>query len=478
MMRFSVLVLFFLISLFTFSQSATYQHLKLDSIDVSVPDYPIVVGNIMLEGNKVTVDRIIFRELEFASGDSMSNQQFVLLLKLSRQNLLNRSLFNFVDMEVMRNIDNPIIQDVTIKVVERWYIWPLPIFELADRNFNIWWQTKDFSKVNYGIYITHNNFRGRNEKLKLLLRAGYNQNYNISYEMPYITKRQNLGIGFQIGKSRSREIPYATVFDQQLYYKNEEGYAVKEFFVKFMFTFRPGIHDLHNLVFSYEDYLFADSVLVLNPDFNPTTKSEMFTLTYIFKHDYRDSKPYPLDGYYFDAELTKRGLGYFETSPDFFFVKTTFDFYKPIFNRFYWASSLTSKFSSAGYQPYFLLHGLGYGNDFVRSYELYVIDGQDFGLLKNNLKFCILKPKNGTLPLIKTERFNKIHYALYANLLFDAGFVNNDYKGATTRLQNEFVYGLGIGLDLVTYYDVVWRIEYSVNQNKMGGFFMHFMAPI
>jgi hemolysin activation/secretion protein len=94
------------------------------------------------------------------------------------------------------------------------------------------------------------------------------------------------------------------------------------------------------------------------------------------------------------------------------------------------------------------------------------------------LKYSLLAPRNGKLPWIKTEKFNKIHYAIYLNLLFDAGYVHNNIYNPTSRLQNKLIYGTGLGLDLVTYYDLVFRLEYSVNQFGEKGVYLHFMAPI
>lgn len=452
---------------------------EVQSTDCQANADTLTVGRILLEGNEVTVDRIILRELEFASGDRLPSWKLTELINRSRENILNRSLFNFVEISCEAN-DTTHYTDVRIKVTERWYIWPLPIFELADRNFNVWWKSKDFSKVNYGLYVTHNNFRGRNEKLKLLLRAGYNQNYFLSYEIPYLTRRQNFGIGIQSGWSQSREVAYITENDKQLYYKNENGYAVSEFYAKLLFMYRQGIHNQHNLSITYENMGFADSLLILNPDFNlnGSTECEMLSVIYNFKHDYRDSKAYPLNGHYFDVEINQKGLGFFSTSPDFFTFKSTFDFYKPIKYNFFWASSISAKFSGDGEQPYFLAKGLGFGNDFVRSYEMYVVDGQDFGLIKNNLKYALLSPRTGHIPGIKSDKFGRIHYAVYLNWLFDAGFVYNSKKDINSELQNTLLYGTGFGLDLVTYYDLVFRLEYSVNHLGQKNFYIHFMAPI
>ena len=40
------------------------------------------------------------------------------------------------------------------------------------------------------------------------------------------------------------------------------------------------------------------------------------------------------------------------------------------------------------------------------------------------------------------------------------------------------VFGTGIGIDFVTYYDKVIRFEYGVNDMGETGLFIHFVAPI
>jgi hypothetical protein len=43
-------------------------------------------------------------------------------------------------------------------------------------------------------------------------------------------------------------------------------------------------------------------------------------------------------------------------------------------------------------------------------------------------------------------------------------------------LANSWQYGYGVGLDLITYYDFVMRMEYSINKMKQSGFFIHFAS--
>ena len=86
----------------------------------------ITVGKISVSGDKITHKPIIFRELEFKEGETLSEIQLDNKIELSRQNLLNQSLFNFVFID-KKKIGN--IIDIEIRVIERWYIWPIPLLE-------------------------------------------------------------------------------------------------------------------------------------------------------------------------------------------------------------------------------------------------------------------------------------------------------------------------------------------------------------
>lgn len=440
----------------------------------------IIIGNVTLEGNQTTKDKILLRELTFKTDDTLSDRQFCERMQHSRQNLLNLSIFNFVFMDTLHVSGNFETIHVNVRVIERWYVWPLPIFELADRNFNSWWETKDLRRANYGIFLTYNNFRGRLEQLKVLLRAGYNQDYYIQYDIPYITAAQNFGLGIQLGHSLSREVSYVTVGNKQLFYRDTEGYARSEWYGRLKLSYRIGIHNYHQLSVAYEKSKYADTLLSLNPDFMKSPKGafQIVHFNYYFKHDFRDSKPYPLNGHYLDVDVHQMGINVLRDEPAITTLKSTFDIYRPISSRWFWAASLTTKISSSGFQPYFLQKGLGYGNDFVRSFELYVIDGKDYALFKSNIKFALIPPKERQIPFISSEKFSKIHYAAYLNWLFDLGYVNNVYTAANNSYAKKPIWGTGLGLDLVTYYDLVWRFEGSVNQFGKAGFFIHFVAPI
>ena len=162
-------------------------------------DTLVIIHSLSFSGNNITRERIIQREIVFHAGDTLSLPELREQTEQSRKNLVNTSLFNFVTSDISFIEGEPLTADVSFTFIERWYIWPVPIFEFADRNFNEWLKKKDWNRLNYGMFLTWNNFRGRREKVVVYTRFGYDENYNISYQIPYINKKQTLGIGFAGG---------------------------------------------------------------------------------------------------------------------------------------------------------------------------------------------------------------------------------------------------------------------------------------
>jgi len=468
-----IIILFFV--LFFSLDSLTQEIKENDSTEVSY----WVIRNLTFTGNKITKERIIHRELLISENDTVRSAELMEITSQSRKNLMNTSLFNFVTIDTLPVEGSANMMDINIDFLERWYIWPVPIFEFADRNFNEWLKKKDFSRLNYGMFLTWNNFRGRRERLIIYTRFGYDEKYNFSYQIPYVNKKQTIGLGFASGFLQNHEISYNSENNKEVYYKSEDTRVRKEFFAYTEFFYRKGIHNLHWAVAGYSDVQVADSVILLNPNylFGNSTQNKSINLYYQYRSDYRDFKQYPLHGYYFDFEVDKRGIGLFD-DVDALFFKSNARKYVGIKGRFFWASGLTVKYTPSGDQPYSYIKGLGYGRDFVRGYEFYVVDGQHFGLLKNNLKFELVSQRVQEFKFIPAEKFNKLYYAFYLNVFADLGYVFDNRNNVNNPMANEILPGYGIGLDFVTYYDFVFRFEFSFNKKGESGIFIHFMPSI
>ena len=72
--------------------------------------------------------------------------------------------------------------------------------------------------------------------------------------------------------------------------------------------------------------------------------------------------------------------------------------------------------------------------------------------------------------ILATRKLAGFNIAMYLKSYFDMGYVNG-YEGNTlnTMFTDEFIYSGGFGIDLVTFYDVVMRFEYSFNKAGESG---------
>ncbi|MGB0839937.1 MAG: POTRA domain-containing protein, partial [Chitinophagales bacterium] len=270
----------------------------------------LVVDEIILKGNKRTKPFIILRELDFGVGDTLPTLNLPQVIKENQDQINNTRLFN----EVVISIDQW-MQDrirLVVEVEERWYIFPAPIFELVDRNFNVWWteQNRDLSRTKYGFDFSHGNFRGRRETLRAVVRFGYTRQFEFAYQIPFLDKQQKTGIKPRISYITHREIPYTHSDNRNVFYQHDETVRTR-FRTGLSFYRRPNIHNDHQLHVYYNSNTIADTIAQLNPNYflNGQTEQRYFDLAYTFTSDHRDRRAYPLEGKYLRVKLNKQGTG-------------------------------------------------------------------------------------------------------------------------------------------------------------------------
>lgn len=473
MMPQSGLSLFLFLILFTSVKPSQSQSVEADT---SASFY--IVSNIIVTGNHVTRMPVIQRELFIHEGDTLAAQVFDRAVERTRENLMNTGLFNFVSITHQTITGNEVA--VIIDLTERWYIFPVPVFELVDRNFNEWIKSGEWDRVNYGAYLNWDNFRGRNESLRFLFRWGYSQRIGVSYMIPYINKNQEEGMSFGFAYGRNRETGYGIRNSEQLLYQDFDNYIRKEISAGFRYTRRNDFYNTGTFFIDYRYNSLTDTIAKLNPEFlgGGRTSQELISIGWQFRRDRRDYKVYPLKGYLFDFDVVKNGLGHLKNEPDLLYLQTHIKYFHKFTDRWFVASSLKGKVSGRSNAPYFNQRAFGFQNDFVRGYEYYVIPGQNFILNRNSVKFALLPTRVITLPFSVLEKFRTIPYAFYLNANFDTGYVRDRQFGELNPLGNSWLYGYGVGIDYVTYYNLVFRLEYSFNKLGENGFFVHFTAPI
>lgn len=438
---------------------------------------PVIVGNILITGNKVTRESIILRELEFSQGDTLPAEQLEALIGQSRKNLLNLPLFHFVIITFSEN-EQTKTTDFTIDLIERWYTWVWPVFEIADRNFNAWLENGDLSRLSYGLFLQQENFRGRLEKLHFKIKLGYQQEVTLLYEMPYLNRQKTFGAGLMVSLGRQRETGYITEGDKLVYSRADDFLQHTADLAAFV-RWRPDIHFSHTFQLRYNMRLVSDSLLSLNPSYTNEGNQEprFYEISYILKTDFRDQRAYPLNGWYLETQLAQTGL-YSGNTYNYLSAKLVFRAYYKLDRNWHLAGSFSGRLLSKVELPYYQSQALGYRRDYVRGYEYYVIDGRNFWLLKINPRFALVKPSVLKLKWPQTSMFNTIPWSVYLGVFADVGKVFPSEKNVSNGLPDTLLNGFGLGLDFVTYYDKVFRAEFSVNGKGETGFFLHFMAAI
>ena len=153
----------------------------------------VTVKTIEIYGLKRTKEHIVHRELTFQTGDSLDQMTLGDIFERNRHNLLNLGIFNEVEFNIREWDTEKDEIDIVIEFTESWYIYAVPVFEIADRNFNVWWTTYNhaFNRLNIGARLDWLNFSGRNDKLKAKWQIGYTPKQEIEYRFPYFNKKTN-----------------------------------------------------------------------------------------------------------------------------------------------------------------------------------------------------------------------------------------------------------------------------------------------
>ncbi|TAH21604.1 MAG: hypothetical protein EAZ08_02545 [Cytophagales bacterium] len=440
------------------------------------------IKNVLIECHQKTIDRIILRELAFKKGGKIAKASIDSTLQREASKIFNTGLFVVTDVYPIPIKGDTI--NLLVSLVEKWYFYPVPIFELADRNFNEWWQqrNRDLSRVNFGIRFTQQNFRGRNETLKILVQLGFIERIGFEYKIPYINHKQTTGLIFKIDYVQNKNLAYRTE-NNKLAFAKSENVLRERFWTSLGFFKRNAFYNTHQFTTGFDYQLIKDTLFNLNPDYLVGNRrhQQYFYLNYIYTHDSRDMATYPLKGSLLNFSAAQKGLGNFDDLSQFevkFVAARFFHLSKPEAKKpFFYSGSIRGFISFPSYRPYSELRGFGYSGDFIRGYELYVIDGQHFGISKNTLRWRLISTRKNLSKFMPLQQFSTLPIAAYLKTYLDVGYVKNSFVGdSNKRLTNTPLWGSGMGLDVLLYNSLLWRFEYSRNRQGEWGFFFGFEA--
>jgi outer membrane protein assembly factor BamA len=452
-------------------------HSDSDEISNSYPLDYVTIRNIYITGNKRTKTDIILRELDFKVGDTIALPNLTFRLEQNEFNILNTGLFTTARINFKDWVGTTNEVGLAITVQEGWYVFPFPILEMADRNFNVWWETYNHSlrRLNLGIRFYHTNFTGNKDLLKAVFQIGFTKKYELNYTLPYFNKSRTLGLNINALHTREKEIGFNTFDNELIFGRNDEHPLLTRLRLGAGLRFRRNLDIYHQWNLTYHQNSIHESVRKeLNPDFFLHGNDQRYlAFDYSFTVDKRDIKPYPMQGYYFSTSMQYLGLNLSDDINALNLI-ATFQQYFTLSDS--WSLGLMLKGKTGLFrkkQPYFNSFALGYFDDYIRGYELYVVDGLDYVYHKGALRQKLLDREWNLGRYMRLESFRNMPVKLFLTLHNELGYVNNPFYKTNNPLSNELLWGTGIGLDLVVYYDKVINFEFSRNHRNEYGFFLH-----
>jgi outer membrane protein assembly factor BamA len=428
----------------------------------------IKISAIEITGNKKTRAYVILRELPYKVGDSISRDSLVILNTIAQQQLVNTALF----LEVNVNESELDSTNVTINVQlkERWYFFPLPYFRWVDRNFNQWWneQNRSLDRVNYGINLRQGNVSGNNDKLTVGLISGYTQQSVVKYQIPFIDKKLKFGMGVGWAQFNQKEVNYTTLNNKQVFLRTEEVIR-KGYRANANLTYRPNLYERQALQVGFGNELISDSAFAVAPNFLPNHKKaySYLDINWSYSKVRFDYNAYPTKGASTEIALFQR----FSKESNL----SAFQFRQVVAHpitpaRFILAESLTigRTMQQSNYSDRKLM---GYGLMQMNGLEYYVVDGNAATLFKAAFhqrigSYTVVNPLTKKfLPIVK--------YTFWIKAFTNLGYVYSQEKNKSNPLANSLLRTAGIGLDLISIYDFVLNMEYSINQLGDKGLYLH-----
>lgn len=438
----------------------------------------VYIDSIFYEGNVKTQRYILRRELGFKENDSLPLVHLQTILLENRSRILNTGLFKEAEINVKSWNTQTNHISLHVKVREAWYIYPIPVFDLADRNFNVWWNEFNGSlkRVNYGIKFSHNNLTGQQDALKATFQLGYSPRLELDYSWPFFGKQRAWRFKTEFLYSQNRESYYTTENDKLVFYRTETNYALQRLRFVTSLEHRTTLQLFQSISLEYNFNKTADQIRnVLNPDFflGSKVRQDYFALRYRFTYDNRDLKYYPSRGVSAEIVINKEGLAK-EVDLNTLTASIQMDQYFPWSSKHNAGIMMKARGSIIRDKiPYYNSKALGFGENYIKGYEYYVLDGMDYLFLKFRERFIFY---DRTFNFRSNKKIGvtamplKLSVALHAS----TAYVNNIYYTLNNSLTNRWIYSSGVSLECLLSNTALIQLDGSINHRKELGFYLHF----
>jgi hypothetical protein len=169
-----------------------------------------------------------------------------------------------------------------------------------------------------------------------------------------------------------------------------------------------------------------------------------------------------------EVSLSKKGI---HSYTEMWQLGAKYNYSKPLGRKWYFNSHAQGILRVPFDQPFYNSKLFGYNDFYLRGLEKYVIDGVAGIVSRQTIRKELFKFNIPTF--ISSATHDRIPFRFYAKAYTDVGYSHNKIF-TQNSLTNRMLYTTGFGIDVVTFYDFVFRFDYSFNQLGQNGLFLHF----
>lgn len=432
--------IFILVSVIIFSHPNFPQ---VDSLLFNSAD-KYIVDSITIQGNDITEEEIILRELTFSISDTITQK----LIEYNKERIYSLGLFTKVDLFLFPvNKKNVLV----INVEESWYIYPIPVASLRDN---------DWDKLSYGFYLVVKNFRGRNETLISRVELGYDPALQLSYYKPNVIPGSDYFWGADILYKRinNKSISAAKIFGGDFNQKFIIGSL--EFGKRFGTFQRLSARLSYNYVESPQYFPLINS--------SEERVDRYPSIGIGYSYDTRDLAQFPKEGILGTASLEFKGLGLNDISYQVFGLD--YREYRNVFDDLTAKWRFAARFTSGKKIPYYDYSILGYDEKIRGNYDL-KLEGHNYYVGSLEFFYPLLKDINISLDFIPILPKELLSYrvALYLELFGDTG--TTKLLGKELNIK-DFRSGYGVGLSLLVLPYNILRFEIAFDEYRNSEFIL------
>ena len=437
------------------------------------------IKNIIITGNKKTKNYIVIRDIIFAIGDSIPYIKLQPILDRSQRNIYNNTLFNDVKLIAVPTPNKPYDLTIYITVIERWYIYPIPTFELYDRNYKVWAKVynSDISRVKYGLKFSHNNFTGRRDKLSINIIDGFSKEYSFDYNQPYADKKLEHGFGFGGGYVKRIGVSYNdslnTALPRQLCASCAKPdftqYQQKDYYASVNYSYRNGPYRREIIGLNYINSSITDTLAALNRNYflYGRTKAQFFDLTYYSIYNKVDYFAYPLRGQYYQI---RSRLRFSVKDLNFLQLSAYSSKYVKLAKKLYASTQNSATINmNENEESYYNLKTTNTDIPNIHGLEQYSIVANWSIATRNTIKY---KLYDGTIKYpFKIFKYNDAPLKIFVRAFADLAYAKLTFPNYS-NLHNTLLHGYGLGIDIITRYDYTFGVDFTTNH--FGKFSIYF----